>query len=416
MSSEFKKLYELDSIYDLKKASLLHVSDNGVDYKINFEWLVRGVDLLSTAGGGGTDAETIRNIPVIVSEISDGEVLVYNATTQIFENRPMAVVPVEPDPGAEPYGILWDTQTDTYLRTGSADYTQAQAKMRRCLVNTNGSVNYYLHGMDSTFKVDGTSGSNLTGADGNVMVEIPKFYVKYTTIGNNRSIEINTAPTVGFTVHPAFMKAGVEVPYRYYRAYQGSKVGSKIMSIAGATPTMYTDITAARVDAVANGTGWHLTDWNLINAVRTLMVVELGTLKTNSVLGNGATVNVTTGQSNSYGNRSSNILDTGFMSYRGIENFYSGAENEIIDGININENGKVFTNSNYTTFAKDVYTGNYIDTGITLPTSTGYIKNMHISNKGFIPTEVGGSSASYVTDEYSYASTQSFSGTSGITF
>ena len=63
------------------------------------------------------------------------------------------------------------------------------------------------------------------------------------------------------------------------------------------------------------------------------------------------------------------------MSYRGIENWYADCW-EFIDGINI-QNYKVFLNQNPATFADDVFTGDYVDSGVTLPAmSASYIKKI----------------------------------------
>ena len=120
-----------------------------------------------------------------------------------------------------------------------------------------------------------------------------------------------------------------------------------------------------------------------------------------SILGNGndtgSDYGMTTGGSNSIGNASSPATnDDTWMSYRGIENFYADIF-EWIDGINISER-LVYTSNTQSSFASDVFTGAYTSTGITLP-SSGYIKDMSFSIKGFIPTNsVGGSDSTYVTD------------------
>jgi hypothetical protein len=86
------------------------------------------------------------------------------------------------------------------------------------------------------------------------------------------------------------------------------------------------------------------------------------------------------------------------MSYRGIENFYADIW-QLVDGINISER-LVYVNGNHTTFASDVFTGDYVSTGITMPAASGsYIRNIAFGTTGFIPTSVsGGSSTTYVGD------------------
>ena len=82
------------------------------------------------------------------------------------------------------------------------------------------------------------------------------------------------------------------------------------------------------------------------------------------------------------------------MSYRGIENWYADCW-EFVDGINV-QNYKVFLSQNPVTFTDDVFTGYYVDSGVTIPAMSGsFIKT--ISGE-FFPTAVGGSSSTYITD------------------
>ena len=297
------------------------------------------------------------------------------------------------------YGLTWDNVNDTYLRVGANGYTAIQSLMKRCVLNTDGSVNYYLHPTNSNHKVDGTS-ANLDGTDGNVMVEIPKFWVKYNNTTGAKEMWISAAPAVGYVVHPAFVKNGVEVDYRYYRAYKGSVSGSTLISRSGVAAASSETIAAFRTKAQANGTGWGLVDWHLLHAVQTLLFIEIGTFNSQSVLGDGnasgSDYGMTTGGSNSIGNASSpSTNDDTWMSYRGIENFY-GDIFEWIDGVNFSER-VVYTSNTQSTFASDVFTGDYTSTGVILP-STGYIKDMDFSTSGFIPTTSGGSDSTYVPD------------------
>jgi hypothetical protein len=105
-------------------------------------------------------------------------------------------------------------------------------RMKGCLLLDGGSVNYYLNPTDWTQKEDG-SASDLTGADGMVMVEIPRFYVRNSSSGNLWKPEISATPLAGYEVHPAFIKDGVEVPFRYIGAYDACV--QKTQAITGAT-------------------------------------------------------------------------------------------------------------------------------------------------------------------------------------
>lgn len=297
---------------------------------------------------------------------------------------------------SRPYGLTWDSTQATggYTRTGNSYYTAIQSRMKRCLLLPDGTVNYYLDPTDSTKKEDGTA-SVLTGADGEVMVEIPKFYIKRTTVGTNKTVEISEKPETGFTLHPAFIKAGIEVDCRYYGAYQASQSGTKLESRSGTSPKTSITIAQARTAAKAVGAGWHQLDWYLLDAVKTLLHIEIGTFDSQAILGIGGSA-ATSGGSNSLGNGSSAFGQTDWMSYRGIENFY-GNKYAFVDGINVQVKTP-FVNGNHTTFATDVFTGDYVSTGITMPAS-GYIRDMAYSDYGFIPTSsTGGSDSTYIPD------------------
>ena len=132
------------------------------------------------------------------------------------------------------YGVSWDESKSLggYARRGAlagfpTGYSPSevlipiQACMRRCVMNDAGVVQYYLDPSDSTKKSDGITASDLTGGDGQVMVEIPKFYHRYSYSGTTHTHDISLYPLTGFTVHNMFVKNGVEVDYRYIGAYEG---------------------------------------------------------------------------------------------------------------------------------------------------------------------------------------------------
>ena len=161
--------------------------------------------------------------------------------------------------GVEGYGVSWDESADTYVRTGrTAGFATGQtlansllpiqAAMRRCVINDSGVVQYYLDPTDSTKKVGGGA-SDLTGADGQVMVEIPAFYYRYAYSGTTHTWEISQTPQSGFSLHPAFIKNDVFVPYRYIGAYEGT-----LYDISATRYTNGLQLTAGSTDFV-NATG-----------------------------------------------------------------------------------------------------------------------------------------------------------------
>lgn len=129
-------------------------------------------------------------------------------------------------------GLAWNENTDAYTRlgtlTGKALNTTpgdqlmpVQSLMGGVVMNDNGTINYRLLPVDWSFKEDFTA-SNLTGTDGQVMVEIPKFYYKYENASPWHIFKISKYPLTGFTVHPAFVVNGVENDYTYIGAYEAS--------------------------------------------------------------------------------------------------------------------------------------------------------------------------------------------------
>ena len=306
--------------------------------------------------------------------------------------------PTDPTDPSEGYGLRWNQETDVYEALGAIDRVQIQKNMKRCVLNDNGTVNYYLNPTNSTQKAQGGT-AVLTGADGNVMVEVPKFWYKHTLVGDTHEWWVSNTPLAGYSVHPWFLEGGVERPFRYYRAYTCTNVGGKLRSISGSTPTKDQTRAVFRTQARANGAGWNLCSWNAVNAIQILFLTEYCTFNTQAVLGRGndtgADYGITTGQSNNIGNASSPSTNNDmWMSYRGIENWYADCW-ESVDGINV-QNYKVFLNQNPSTFADDVFTGDYVDSGVTIPAMTNtFIKKV---SGNFLPTAVGGSSSTFITD------------------
>ena len=100
------------------------------------------------------------------------------------------------------YGIEWDTTVSNPVptRIGKAELhaeLPVQSLIRRCVLNTNGTVNYYLNANDST-KRDNGAAADLSGADGQVMVELPECYARFEMDGTKRRALISTQELPGF--------------------------------------------------------------------------------------------------------------------------------------------------------------------------------------------------------------------------
>lgn len=303
------------------------------------------------------------------------------------------------------YGVSWDESTDTFTQVGSSTAHVAlpiQSRMRRCLLNDAGQVAAYLDANNSNYLSSGNP-ATLTGAAGQVMVEVPKYWTTYSYVGTVHTWLIADTPLPGFSVHPDFIKDGVEVDYRYYGAYDANIVGGKIQSVSGAYPTTSQTRAQFRTAAAARGAGWRQLTYTQWSSVLLLALVEFKTFdfKTSArmtagrtALSGGSWTNgsylALSGLSNSLGNKTGGVslggasgILTDFMSYRGIENFF-GHIWQFLDGFTVD-----MTANDAVTPVPLWFTNNsayFADTGSVGMTSLGSMPNLGASANGYVAT------------------------------
>jgi hypothetical protein len=291
------------------------------------------------------------------------------------------------------YGIEYDVTNSSpaVTRIGNTQLHASlpvQSKMRRCLLNDDGTVNYYLDNDDSTLKEDGQA-ATLDGSDGQVMEEIPAHYRRFETDGNIRRVKLSTLSLPGFHY----------VPKQYYSAYEPTvyRPDNKLASVVNLTadyrggnnnsawdsainsllgkPATSISRTNFRTYARNRGAGWEMNVYETYKNIFWLFIVEHATRNSQAAVNNTLTAEgyrqgglgdgVTTasssewsdfsgyypfipcGATNSLGNNTGEvaveIIDFGgeginrtFMvpSYRGIENPF-GHIWKNTDGVNI---------------------------------------------------------------------------------
>lgn len=365
-----------------------------------------------------------------------------------------------------PYSAdIWDETNDTHTSEGiTTGVTGVHKNMRRCLLLDDGTVNYYLDANDSDLKEDGTP-SVLTGADGQVMVEIQKCWVqaKYIQGGASPIIKwsVSAEPKSGYVLHPAFTRGGTlkyspelgmwhyinpteELDYVYVGAYDASvfdtsggvyidglnldnntsrvnTVEDKLSSVSGKYPMVGLTRPEFRALASNRGANWENLDFWTHSLTQILFVTEYHDLNTQLVLGDG-NVSVSTGypvssasqsdsphsvagKSNSIGNGSGSVTstarDTAWMSYRGIENWYGNCW-KWVDGVNIND--RVYYVSNAGSYTDNTSVG-YTQLGVAAPEGNGYIRQVQINTLSFIPLSVSGGTSSIAFSDYYYQNT-----------
>lgn len=112
------------------------------------------------------------------------------------------------------YGIEWDSNvaSPACTRIGRPELHVSlpiQSRMRRCLLADDGTVTTYLHVNDST-KTDTGANADLTGASGQVMVEIPAHYRKFEVDGNKFRCLISEHALPGFHLVPLCYRSAYE--------------------------------------------------------------------------------------------------------------------------------------------------------------------------------------------------------------
>lgn len=336
------------------------------------------------------------------------------------------------------YGIRWNETDDVWTRLGQStaltDFSKAYPfrDVRRCNLDDSGKVVAYYG--DPTFKEDGTNGQ--------VMVEYPKTYTKYSyyTVSGKTYHEwwVSRVQYADFEINPAFIKGTSIVDKFYIGAYNGSifdtsasaylladeqvadftvSTGDKLSSISGAKPCsgLTQDLTIIKSRILANnrGANWGLWNGNQVAFVQMLLMIEYGHANSQTAIGSGV-VNKASGTGNEseltgatsfLGNLSGRQAGTDGLtsvSYRGLENMW-GNIYSFVDGINIQADNKLWINTTNQNFVSDSFDSPYILQG-TLSNVNGYVSKLLGTKYGMFATQNTGSSTTKIPDYY-YQST-----------
>lgn len=344
------------------------------------------------------------------------------------------------------YGVEVDFKNNTFTRLAGAfgksagtvfNGVNALGGRKRCNLADNGTVNAYF----------GDVGYVENGSNGQVMVEQPNFYYKVVPlvlepIANGIGYHLRKAryyisdtKKSGMSLHPAFIRNGVEKNKIYLNAFGASIFdvsasaylladeqvadfnADKLCSIAGAKPCsgLTQVLTRANTRKLANnrGAGWQLKDALSVSASQILMLVEYGSLNTQTNIGLGVVNKVSgtgneseiNGATSSLGNASGMASGTnGLVSitYRGEENFWGNIW-QWVDGLNIECSSLHYAWYADSGFADNIKTSPYKNAGFTLAKSNNYISAFGWSETCdflFLPSETLGNSNLPVGDYF----------------
>ena len=268
------------------------------------------------------------------------------------------------------FGVRWDTTATSpaltrlgdaaslTVNTGVTPHTSDFSSylpwsgMKRCALNSIGGD---IFAMGGDLDDDG-SATLFYGTSSKIMVQIPKFWVKFVTGSTNYDYYISPYPMKSYRLHPAFVRNGVVVDNVYVGAFEGDISSSYMYSRANVTPTVSSARATLRTAAqlwnpsTVAGYGWTLLEYNVYNAIQLLYLIEYANLDSQAQIGEGlmhiaavqttgytlgATLGGPGGTNLGSGSGQVNIAGNDYaMSYRGIENLW-GNTWTILDGMNI---------------------------------------------------------------------------------
>lgn len=364
-------------------------------------------------------------------------------------------------------GLCVDFENKTFTRLAGAvglsqgaDFNKftMYGGRRRCNVLDDGTIVAYYG--DENYAEDGSNGQ--------VMVFQPAFYYKVVPLKLEKNTDsgigyhlrkanyyVSSKPKTGFKLHPAFYdENGNEIDYILFSADEGSMYdvsakayvndnvdsityedGDLLCSVAGKKPIsglrkgIGTKVNLEQM-AQNRGSGWHLETIKATSANQLLMMIELGTMGSqtgagqgvvsisdnsayncSSLTGSTADLGNGTGQAkkttNEIGGTETTYNTSGKVSiaYRGVENFWGNMWKHI-QGINIWGDGTMGGGQPYVandfTFNETKHSDNYEPVGFTLANSNGWISAMGYGSEEFdwllMPSEKGGTSVLPVGD------------------
>lgn len=126
---------------------------------------------------------------------------------------------------------------------------------------------------------------SLDGSNGDVMVEIPKHYIKRYREGGYEYLLISPTPKEGFSLDPSFLENGVELDKIYVGRYNNCVENSNLYSKTNTYPAGYTGLFSLLDKAEEKGTGYSILDFRTLSTIQRLFLVEFATLNSQAVMG-----------------------------------------------------------------------------------------------------------------------------------
>lgn len=291
--------------------------------------------------------------------------------------------------------------------------------IRPCVFQ-NGEVQYYLNPNDWTQKYGSSQPAILTGEDGDVMIEVPKFAYKISSTNTTITVSVSNDDSIiendSEYTYDAFSRLEEgDLDYFYKGAFKGSLDNDgKLRSIIAAKPANNKTIAAFRSAARLNGQHYQQSTYAQLKALQCLYLIKYGNRDGQTAVGKGVV-----GTSESYitgynvtgvgsANNDNSTLKSGMtfgttanstthMRLFGIEDFWGNIW-EWVDGLTTDGSRNLITSWNSFSGEDTTITSITTPSGVT-SNSNGYVNNV-IGNTaaGFMPISFSGSSSTYWAD------------------
>lgn len=264
---------------------------------------------------------------------------------------------------------------------------------------------YFLNPTNLKQKLDGTT-ATLTGADGDVMIQVGKLYGKFVNSGTSVAMSISNVKedNTWFCWNDI---AGVEKDFTYrgrYMAGVASGAGTVMRSISGVSKLVNITRANGRTYAANRGTGYHQNNAYLLFLWQFMYLLLYKDRNSQTALGQGRTAssnlaNVATGWSDNYGCCWGDRGGVNGVVFLWVEDFY-GDTWEWVDGIVVNAKTYKLTRDP----SKYDDTGNNFEisvaSGLTASANNGkYITKITGTNAiPFLPAGSGGSETTHFCD------------------
>lgn len=361
-------------------------TDNKVG-NINLAPYATKEEVNATIGDPSTLVTTNKNIVGAINEIannsSGSSAKVYGIKIDTTNSNPETALTYTDDAvGFTPAKMNFTTDAFGY---GSWVDKFPFNQIKPCLFK-DGQVVGYLNPNDYTKFVNGTNADITSGNSGDVMVEFPKVYWKFETIGTDLYIQYSKEKVDEQYKCLAHMRGNLERDKTYISAFLGAGLSSKLRSLSGKSPTTSQTIGSFRALAQSNGGGYDQMAYYQLLMLQILYIVMFKDRDSQSALGrgyvDGNSSSTTTGQLNDKGLFYGETTGKKQMKFCGIEDFY-GNVLYWVDGIATDSSYKILINSQ-----------SFNDTGSGYPTSI--TSGLSASTSGYIDKVQGGTETGFI--------------------